>query len=200
MTCLSDIDLATLHKSRLEERLNYKLAWGGATTNRLSAYQQHHHHTVQQQHARMNSFQASPKATARPRNAAQKQKQQQKSTKTQQQQQSVNQQQQQTQHMLDNDLSSMTRSSPQRNAPKSSTCVTDDLLNGNCVELGDKLQHLNLHFDDDSVNNGHPKVQHKSRKSCAGNGRSSSSRLLNDDPNCNYFTATTRRRRSGTWP
>lgn len=27
MACMSDIDLATLHKSRLEERVNYKLSW-----------------------------------------------------------------------------------------------------------------------------------------------------------------------------
>lgn len=200
MTCLSDIDLATLHKSRLEERLNYKLAWGGATTNRLSAYQQHHHHHTiqQQQHACMNTFQAAPKATARSRNAAQKQKQQQKSTKTTQQQRG-DQQQQQTQQTLDSGLSALTRSSPERNTRNSSKSVTDDLLNGNCVELTDKLQHLNLHFDDDLLDNGHPKVQHKSRKSCAGDGRLSS-RLLDDDRNCNYFTATTRRRRSGTWP
>lgn len=39
MSCLSDIDLATLHKSRLEERLNYKLAWS-SSTNRHN----HHHH------------------------------------------------------------------------------------------------------------------------------------------------------------
>ncbi|XP_017051225.1 NAD kinase isoform X1 [Drosophila ficusphila] len=29
MTCLSDIDLATLHQHRLEERFSYKLAWSG---------------------------------------------------------------------------------------------------------------------------------------------------------------------------
>lgn len=34
MACLSDIDLATLHRSRLEERFNYK----------LSFQQPHHHH------------------------------------------------------------------------------------------------------------------------------------------------------------
>lgn len=40
MACLSDIDLATLHKTRLEERLNYK----------LSFQQSHHHHHEHQHH------------------------------------------------------------------------------------------------------------------------------------------------------
>uniref|UniRef100_A0A1A9WIX5 NAD(+) kinase n=1 Tax=Glossina brevipalpis TaxID=37001 RepID=A0A1A9WIX5_9MUSC len=38
MTCLSDIDLATLHKSRLEERFNYKLTWQQEPT--LQQYKQ----------------------------------------------------------------------------------------------------------------------------------------------------------------
>lgn len=32
MSCLSDIDLATLHRNRLEERCNYKLMWKKSTT------------------------------------------------------------------------------------------------------------------------------------------------------------------------
>lgn len=40
MACVSDIDLATLHKTRLEERLNYK----------LSFQPNHHHRPSQEQH------------------------------------------------------------------------------------------------------------------------------------------------------
>lgn len=40
MACVSDIDLATLHRTRLEERLNYK----------LSFQPNHHHHPSPVQH------------------------------------------------------------------------------------------------------------------------------------------------------
>ncbi|XP_068146161.1 NAD kinase isoform X1 [Drosophila tropicalis] len=36
MTCLSDIDLATLHQHRLEERFSYKLAWSGGSPTTIN--------------------------------------------------------------------------------------------------------------------------------------------------------------------
>ncbi|XP_036333728.1 NAD kinase isoform X1 [Rhagoletis pomonella] len=203
MTCLSDIDLATLHKSRLEERLNYKLAWGGATTNRLTAYHQHSHHHQQQlppaQYLPHYSQQQSQHATAaagtnRSRNGAKKQQ-------NLQQQQSSNHQQQQQQQLHtaggggggSAGFSDMTRFCLQRNMHSKYLADVDDLLNGNHddIELADKLRHLNLSLGE--FENGHRKVQHKSRKSIAEG-------QVVDDTNGNYFTTQTRRRRSGTWP
>lgn len=46
MSCLSDIDLATLHQLRLNERVHYKLSWW----NRPSIVQQRRKHEQQQQH------------------------------------------------------------------------------------------------------------------------------------------------------
>ncbi|CAD7089624.1 unnamed protein product [Hermetia illucens] len=47
MACVSDIDLATLHKRRLEERINYKLAWGTEKRN-LNYFNYHHHQNAHQ--------------------------------------------------------------------------------------------------------------------------------------------------------
>ncbi|XP_054736987.1 NAD kinase isoform X1 [Anastrepha obliqua] len=194
MTCLSDIDLATLHKSRLEERLNYKLAWGGATTNRQPAYQHHLHPTHHQ--ARYNS-QKSYHAATHSRKTEQKQpNQQEQQQRPQQQHQHLQQQQQHQQQPPIDGFSEMTRFCLQRNATHRK-CVADDLLNGNGVELNDKLRQLNLNFGE--YETAHKKVQHKSRKLCTESG-SSPGGLIDDDPNGNYFSATTRRRRSGTWP
>lgn len=38
MSCMSDVDLATLHKTRLEERVHYKLSWWA---RRFSEKQKH---------------------------------------------------------------------------------------------------------------------------------------------------------------
>ncbi|CAD7012492.1 unnamed protein product [Ceratitis capitata] len=214
MTCLSDIDLATLHKCRLEERLNYKLAWGAATTNRLTAayyphYQlqqyQHHQLALHQNNHQKQQQQQAQKSTAHSRNAAAQNKQQ-KSKQQQQQQKQVDkdkqQQHQQQTSAINKSVGTSTntlshsRLQHQSHDGGKGKFATDDLLNGNCIEFSNKMQHLNLNFDDDALSD-HQKVQHKSRKSCAEEGRR---RLLEDGPNCNYFTATKRRQRSGTWP
>lgn len=139
MACVSDIDLATLHKTRLEERVNYKLSF-----QKTQPHQTHH---------------------------------------------------------TDAGFSTMTRLCLQRNAHiyVANSChyhnrhlATTDFsaanskdLNGNCVmdSLTSNLKHLNFANE---------------QKLLPNRGDSSSS--LDDDEDFKYFSPTTRRRRSGTWP
>lgn len=184
MSCLSDIDLATLHQLRLNERVDYKLSWLNrpSVVQRPRDYEQQHQQKQQQQ---LNTnVQANQRCTVGNRKTN-------KTTKVEQNQ---------CVEHVKNDANEMHRNFPKSSGHQSrrqcinaidtkSKNVFDDGATGSCDSLScdSKLANQTNRQFDSNAN----KLRCKSINGVA-NERPNT---INDD----HFPIL-RRRRSGTWP